>query len=326
MKVDEQLEAARRMIEGDDVAPSAKQIAEGAKIVRDLAEKGNCLEAWRYMLECHERGVGAFKTNKFRRAAKEAIARIGYIREWQDSHRGGFASDLSWCDSKTVRDAMLDKYAQARRQRDKFVEDRVKSRLAASNFFAAGMRLGLDWNRKGSMSKLQSFAVIEFATMYDDSDGYVPVDLGIKETQTGLDLDYDAAIQSLSRLRYTWSKIIDMKPGCGLKCRDMLTDEVFFMFERNLSKSPELKNAAIASGVMPVGACFMHTGFSLPIPGGGTGAESVEGMLDGLLDDLKIPRKRPVLLSKAQTASFAAVSIKSWIAAGMEGPVRMEFR
>ena len=54
----------------------AAQIAEGAKIVRELAEKADLLEAWRYMLECHEKGIGPFKTNKFRRDAKSAIARL----------------------------------------------------------------------------------------------------------------------------------------------------------------------------------------------------------------------------------------------------------
>ena len=326
MKVDEQFEVARRMIEGGGTAPSSKQIAEGAKIVRDLAEKEDSLEVWRYILECHERGVGPFKTNKFRRAAKEAIARIDAIRKWEASHKGGFASDLSWCDNKVVREVMLDKYAKARRQRDKFVEDRVMPLLSDGKFTAAAKRLGMDWHRREYMSQMRAFAVIEFVTMYDDSEGFVPVERGIKETRLGIDRDYDAAIHALSGLRYTWSKILDMKPGVGLKCRDMLTGDEFFMFERNLSKSPELKNKVLVSGVMPIGDCFMHTGFNLPYPGGGDGEDSVESMLDGLLDDLKIPQTRPVVLTRAQTANFAAVSINSWIAAGFEDSVGMVFR
>ena len=73
-KTKEQLEYAHRLIDGE--AASSKQIAEGARIIRELAEKADCLEAWQYMLECHERCIGPFKTNKFRRAAKEAIARL----------------------------------------------------------------------------------------------------------------------------------------------------------------------------------------------------------------------------------------------------------
>ena len=75
-KAQERLQQAKTMIEGASGADTRHQIAEGAKIVRELAEKADCLEAWKYMLVCHERGIGAFKTNKFRRAAKAAIARL----------------------------------------------------------------------------------------------------------------------------------------------------------------------------------------------------------------------------------------------------------
>jgi len=75
-KAQERLQQAKAMIERASGAEAKNQIAEGAKIVRELAEKADCLGAWKYMLVCHERGIGAFKTNKFRRAAKAAIARL----------------------------------------------------------------------------------------------------------------------------------------------------------------------------------------------------------------------------------------------------------
>jgi len=64
------LDAARRMIEVEG------KVSEGARLVRELAEQDDLPEAWKYMLECHEKGVGPFKTNKFRRAAKAALTRI----------------------------------------------------------------------------------------------------------------------------------------------------------------------------------------------------------------------------------------------------------
>ena len=72
----ERLEYAKSLIDGSDGEGASKRIAEGAKIVRELAENADCLEAWKYMLECHERKIGPFKTNKFRRDAKAAIARM----------------------------------------------------------------------------------------------------------------------------------------------------------------------------------------------------------------------------------------------------------
>ena len=74
--LENRLAAARRLMEGEGCPPTSGQISEGARIVRELAEKDDCLDAWKYMLECHERGVGPFKTNKFRRDAKAAIARL----------------------------------------------------------------------------------------------------------------------------------------------------------------------------------------------------------------------------------------------------------
>ena len=72
----DRLAYAKSLIDGSDGEGASKRIAEGAKIVRELAEKADCLEAWKYMLECHERKIGPFKTNKFRRDANAAIARL----------------------------------------------------------------------------------------------------------------------------------------------------------------------------------------------------------------------------------------------------------
>ena len=75
-KTQERFLQAKSMMENASGDNAKKLIAEGAKIVRELAEKSDCLDAWKYMLECHERGFGPFKTNKFRRDAKAAIARL----------------------------------------------------------------------------------------------------------------------------------------------------------------------------------------------------------------------------------------------------------
>lgn len=331
MTSEEQLASARRMIDGDGgAAPSRSEVAEGAKIVRSLAEDGDCLEAWRYMLDCHERGIGPFKTNKFRRAAKEAIARHEVTQKWIAGRADAFSTDLSWCDVKPVRDLMLRRYANARRQRDKFVEDRVKPLVTDQRLASAASRLRLDWKNKNFFSETVAFGLIEFATMYDDSDGFVPVDRAIETTKRGLDPDYDAAIEMLSNLRYTWSKVLDVKPGCGLKCRDLLTGGDFFLLERNLSRGPVGKDFIIVSGVMPVGDCFMHTGYSLPLPDDKD--DPLEKILDSALEELGYPRKRgmfggasrePVHLTRAQTAKLASSTIASWVNSPAAESVKM---
>lgn len=70
------LERSRKLIEEANGPGAPKQIALGAKGVRELAEQADYLDAWKYMLELHERKVGPFKTNKFRRDAKAAIVRL----------------------------------------------------------------------------------------------------------------------------------------------------------------------------------------------------------------------------------------------------------
>ena len=114
-KTKEQLEYAHRLIDGE--AASSKQIAEGAGIVRELAENADCLEAWQYMLECHERGVGPFKTNKFRRAAKAAIARLSFLQSEEARSDASDTTDFSWCKSKAKCEAKVISLPYSRRGR-----------------------------------------------------------------------------------------------------------------------------------------------------------------------------------------------------------------
>jgi len=127
-------------------------------------------------------------------------------------------------------------------------------------------------------------------------------------------------------LRYSWARIDELVPGCGMKCRDMLTEEKFFLFERNMSKFPLLLDGVITGGFVPVGNCFMHTGFGVPIPRETLTEGTIDDMLDEVLDELKIPRKHPIVLSKGQTASFAAVTIRSLLHTGVAGMLKLSFQ
>ena len=323
-KIKEQLELARRLIDGEG-APS-KQIAEGARIVRCLAENDDCLGAWQYMLDCHERGVGPFKTNKFRRAAKAAIARLEFMQSEGALSKAPDTKDFSWCKDKVKREAKICEYRNARRQLDKFMTKCVQPIIPNRQYATAAARIGLDWDRRVTFSQNDGFAVADFACMYDDSSGFVPIDRAIKETKPGKDPDYDAAMRMLSRLRYSWARIIDMVPGCGLKCHDLLSEEDFFLFEQNMSKFPLLIDGAITGGFVPVGNCFMHTGFGVPVPSGALEEGTIEDMLDEVLAELKIPCKRPISLSKEQTASFAAVTIRGLLHAGVADMLKLSFR
>lgn len=75
-KAKARLEHAKSLINGATGAEASKQISEGAKIVRELTDNADCLDAWKFVLECHEQGIGPFKTNKHRRSAQAAISRL----------------------------------------------------------------------------------------------------------------------------------------------------------------------------------------------------------------------------------------------------------
>ena len=323
-KTTEQLEYAHRLIDGE--AASSKQIAEGARIIRELAENADCLEAWQYMLECHERGVGPFKTNKFRRAAKAAIARLSFLQSEENRSDASDTTDFSWCKSKAKCEAKVREYRNARRQLDKFMTDCVQPIVPRSQYVAAAARIGLDWRRRTAFSENEGFAIADFACMYDDSCGFVPVDRAIRETKPGKNPDYDASMKRLSRLHYSWARIDELVPGCGMKCRDMLTDEKFFLFERNMSKFPLLLDGVITGGFVPVGNCFMHTGFGVPIPREALTEGTIDDMLDEVLYELKIPRKHPIVLTRGQSASFAAVTIRSLLHTGVADMLKLSFR
>ena len=111
-----------------------------------------------------------------------------------------------------------------------------------------------------------------------------------------------------------------------MKCRDMLTEEKFFLFDRNMSEFPILLDGVITGGFVPVGNCFMHTGFGVPVPSGKLEAGTIDDMLDEVLDELKIPRKRPIVLTRGQSASFAAVTIRSLLHAGVSDMLKLSFR
>lgn len=58
-----------------------KAVKDGCNYIRCAAEDENYPEAWKAILEFHERRVGPFKTNKFARAARAALKELEYGEE-----------------------------------------------------------------------------------------------------------------------------------------------------------------------------------------------------------------------------------------------------
>ena len=71
------VEVGRNLVEAGLEKGDNKAVKDGCDYIRRAAEDENYPEAWKAMLEFHERRVGPFKTNKFARAARAALKGLG---------------------------------------------------------------------------------------------------------------------------------------------------------------------------------------------------------------------------------------------------------
>ena len=227
-------------------------------------------------------------------------------------------TDFSWVKDAVRRTEKLAAYAEARRALDKFVADRVQPLLKDKHYAAAAKRIGLDWAKKSTLSQTEVFAIINFTTMHDDSQGRVAVDEALLKTDSENDDHYNAAMLMLRCLRFTCYEIQGMKAHCGLRCRDFLTEREFFLLDRQLSTYPQMKGAGMVASLVPVGDCFMTTGFGLPVFASNPSAFFAEWF-----KSIGVSESRPIYFSRKETASFAATTIKMLLQGGMGEKVRM---
>lgn len=75
------VEVGRNLIEAGLDHQDGKVIKRGCEFIKSAAEKDDYPEAWEAMLHYHEMGVGPFRTNKFARAAREALKRFAKVED-----------------------------------------------------------------------------------------------------------------------------------------------------------------------------------------------------------------------------------------------------
>ena len=109
-----------------------------------------------------------------------------------------------------------------------------------------------------------------------------------------------------------------MKAHCGLRCRDFLTEREFFLLDRQLSTYSQMKGAGMVASLVPVGDCFMTTGFGLPVFASNPSAFFAEWF-----KSIGVSESRPIYFSRKETASFAATTIKMLLQGGMGEKMRM---
>ena len=136
-------------------------------------------------------------------------------------------TDFSWVKDAVRRTEKLAAYTEARRALDKFVADRVQPLLKDKHYAAAAKRIGLDWAKKSTLSQTEVFAIINFTTMHDDSQGRVAVDEAMLKTDSENDDHYNAAMLMLRCLRFTCYEIQGMNEGGGHGCQPRARRRLF---------------------------------------------------------------------------------------------------
>lgn len=204
----------------------------------------------------------------------------------------------------------LSVYLPMRELTMKFVAKCVMPLCTEKMFCSAAERVGISLSDIGMAGNRDTlFSVIgDYAVMMDDSFGDPPIKRLIADAGkfTG---DRLRALDMYRQYRYTWLKILDVEPGVGLKCRDLLTGEEGFMMETSLSRSYfgyGMRDMTICAGIgtLPNGT-WMALGSISPI-----GFDNPEAVLRIVLSYLGISWELPVRLSFADQARFAAETIK----------------
>ena len=110
--------------------------------------------------------------------------------------------------------------------------------------------------------------------------------------------------------RYTWLKILDVEPGVGMKCRDLLTGEELFLMETSFSKG-DVKGMTVCAGIAPMGSVYLVLGVIHP-----ANFENPATILKIVQTHLSLPTELPIKLSFADQARFAAETIRRIYANG----------
>ena len=185
----------------------------------------------------------------------------------------------------------------------RFVTPRVTEKLC----FAAGERLGFikDGKPVKELSETEVIVICDYAAMLDDQFGLPPIQQMVANSSQFRDKRLET-LEFISQYRYTWLEILDAVPCVGCTCRDLLTGEKGFLMEVSFSQCPDIRGMVCCGGIgiLPNGTWMfldaMHPGHF----------DNPELVLKIVLSHLGLPSDRPIQLSFADQARFAAETIR----------------
>ena len=204
----------------------------------------------------------------------------------------------------------LSVYLPMRESTMRFVSQCVMPLCTDELFNSAAERIGIargDSIAEGNMDTL-SAVIGDYAVMMNDRLGIPPIKRIIADAAkfTGEKL---RALDMYRQYRYTWLKVLDVEPGVGMKCRDLLTGEEGFFMETSLSRNygghgVRDMTLCVGIGTLANGTWMALGAISL------AGFDNPELILRIVLSHLGIPSELPIRLSLADQAVFAAETIK----------------
>lgn len=212
--------------------------------------------------------------------------------------------DFRFVKDEAKREARLADYELVRKVTADFVRREVMKETTQQERKDAAKRLGIDldnepWTVRGTLDCV----VGDFASMMDDQRGDPAIRRILARSKDLPESDRRAS-EYYANYRYTWLEVLAVKAGVGVKCRDLLTGEDLFLMETSYSRG-DVKGATICAGIAPMGDVYFVLGVIHP-----ANFENPETILKIVLDHLKIPFARPIGLTFADQARFAAETIR----------------
>lgn len=212
-------------------------------------------------------------------------------------------------DFKRVKDAkwrekVLCEYDCAHIAANKFIERVVFREMKPEERRDAAKRLGFEADPDTGFTEDSGFDMMigDFASMMDDQHGEPAIKRVLKRKGELDELDR-AVAEYFENYRYTWLEVLAVKSGLGLKCRDLLTGEELFLMDPNLS-TQDVKGMTTCIGIAPMGEVYFALGASRLIR-----FNDPSFLLSSVLADLGVSSEKPVELSFADQARFAAMTI-----------------
>ena len=189
----------------------------------------------------------------------------------------------------------------------RFVSKCVMPLCTDEIFNSAAERIGIarrDSIGEDAMATL-SAVIGDYAVMMNDRLGAPPIKRVIADADK-FSGDRLRALDMYRQYRYPWLKILDVEPGVGMKCRDLLTGGEGFLMETSLSRSYDVRDMTLCAGIgsLPNGT-WMALGAISP-----AGFDNPELILKIVLSHLGVPSDVPIRLSFPDQARFAAETIK----------------